>query len=202
MSVGSPAQNNWQLKKESDGIKIYTASRPGSNVRALRVEYTLEASLSQLAALLLDVSIQPQWVYSTKSSSVLKKVSDNELVYYTEKSMPWPATNRDVVTRLKITQQPDNYVMTVSSIGEPDYIPAKPGLIRVPFSKVTWTVTPVDHNHLKIDYTAEADPGGSVPAFIVNMFLIKGPYETFKKLKPMADLPAYKNAHLDFIRDM
>lgn len=201
ISARSFAQDKWQLKKESDGMKIYTASKPNSNVRALKVEYSVEATLTQLAALLLDIKNQPDWVYSTKTSSVLKKIGDNELVYYTEKSMPWPATNRDVVTRLKITQQEGTHVMTVSSIGVPDYIPKKDGLIRVPSSKIIWTVTPVDHTHLKIDYVAEADPGGSIPAFIVNMFVTKGPYETFKKLKAMADLPAYKNAHLDFIKD-
>src|SRR4051812_6482302 len=82
------AQDHWQLKKESDGIKIYTASKPNSNVKALKVAYTLEATPSQLVALLLDIPSQPKWVYSTKLSYVLKKNSENELIYYTEKSMP------------------------------------------------------------------------------------------------------------------
>ena len=31
-------------------------------------------------------------------------------------------------------------------------------------------------------YIFEIDPGGSVPAWFVNMFADKGPYETFKQL--------------------
>jgi hypothetical protein len=31
-------------------------------------------------------------------------------------------------------------------------------------------------------YIFEIDPGGSTPAWLVNMFADKGPYETFKQL--------------------
>jgi hypothetical protein len=201
MGAASPAQEHWQLKKESDGIKIYTASKPNSNVKAIKVAYTLAATPSQLVALLLDIPSQTQWVYSTKLSYIIKKVADNELIYYTEKSMPWPASNRDVVMKLTISQHPATNIVTVHSTTVDGYMPPKPGIVRVPSSNVVWTVTPIDHDHIKIDYEAEADPGGSVPAFIVNMFLAKGPYETFKKLQAMVDRPAYKNASFSFIKN-
>jgi hypothetical protein len=35
---------------------------------------------------------------------------------------------------------------------------------------------------LFIVYFLEMDPGGSVPAWITNMFVAKGPYETFSNL--------------------
>jgi hypothetical protein len=31
-------------------------------------------------------------------------------------------------------------------------------------------------------YTFETDPGGNVPAWLVNSFADKGPFESFKKL--------------------
>jgi hypothetical protein len=35
---------------------------------------------------------------------------------------------------------------------------------------------------IHIVYTFEADPGGSIPAWMVNSFADKGPFESFKKL--------------------
>jgi hypothetical protein len=35
---------------------------------------------------------------------------------------------------------------------------------------------------INIIYTIELDPGGSVPAWIANMFADKGPYESFSNL--------------------
>jgi hypothetical protein len=37
-------------------------------------------------------------------------------------------------------------------------------------------------NTLSITFIVYAEPGGNVPAWVVNMFLNKGPYESFKKL--------------------
>jgi hypothetical protein len=36
--------------------------------------------------------------------------------------------------------------------------------------------------YMNIVYTFEADPGGSLPAWLVNSFADKGPYESFRKL--------------------
>jgi hypothetical protein len=36
---------------------------------------------------------------------------------------------------------------------------------------------------IQIMYTFEANPGGSVPAWLVNSFADKGPFESFKKLE-------------------
>ena len=38
---------------------------------------------------------------------------------------------------------------------------------------------------ISIVYIFEVEPGGSLPAWVVNMFADKGPYETFKKLSDM-----------------
>jgi hypothetical protein len=35
---------------------------------------------------------------------------------------------------------------------------------------------------ISIVYTFEVDPGGSLPAWLVNSFADKAPYESFKKL--------------------
>lgn len=194
------AQNNWQLKKESNGMKIYTGDIAGSNVKALKVVYTVDGRLSSLAALLLDVNAQDKWVYSTKRSYLVNKKSDNEIVYYSEKSMPFPVSNRDVVVSTDITQA-SNKVMTVDIHSVKSTIPEKKDVVRVPYTDVKWVVTPTANGKLAIEYVAKLDPGGSVPAWLVNMFCTKGPYETFSKLTAMLQQPAYKNASLSFIKD-
>src|SRR6185312_17431798 len=192
---------DWELKKDQDGIKVFSASVPNSNIKAVKVECMLTASPSQLVALLLDTKAHEQWVYSTKISYLVKKVSDLEQIYYSEIKMPWPITNRDVLVDFKITQDTMSRVISVNATAVSGYIPVKDGIIRVLLSKVNWSVTPVGNNQLKIEYTAQADPGGSVPAWVVNMFCDKGPFETFKKLRTMLASGDYKNVHLKFIKD-
>ena len=80
----------WELKKDSEGIKVYAGSVANSNLKAVKVECTVNATLSQLAALLLDAKAHEIWVYNTKKSYVVKDLGAGHQVYYSEISMPWP----------------------------------------------------------------------------------------------------------------
>ena len=75
--------------------------------------------------------------------------------------------------------------MTVRAVTTDHPVAKKEGVVRVPSSAVAWRVTPTSPTEIKIEYEATLDPGGSVPAWVTNLFITKGPYETFKKLKAM-----------------
>ncbi|SFD46595.1 START domain-containing protein [Chitinophaga sp. CF118] len=193
-------QNNWKLKQNKDGIEIYTKSVETSNLKAIRVHCALPVTLSQLVTVIMDVNTAVDWVYSTKSSSLLKKVSAAELYYYSEVSLPWPISNRDFVAHLKVTQDPHSKVVTIDGPVVDNYVAEKKDIVRVKSSYGRWVLTP-QKNGVKIEYTLETDPGGSLPAWLVNLFVAKGPHETFKKLKEQLKKAEYKNATLAYIKE-
>src|ERR1700722_18772611 len=88
-------KNVWTLKKEKDGMTIYNRHSDVSKFNDIRVDMDLPGTVEQLAAILLDVDRYTDWVYATKSSTTMKKVSENEVIYYSEIGTPWPTTNRD-----------------------------------------------------------------------------------------------------------
>ncbi|WP_276133342.1 START domain-containing protein [Polluticoccus soli] len=199
--VSTAHQHNWELKKQDGALKIYTGTAEVSKVKALKVEYILNASLSTFAATLLDVEGQAAWVYSTKSSSLLKRVNDSEFIAYSEKVMPTPFSNRDLITKVHMHQDPATKVLTINVLGLPNYIPEKDGLVRVPMARARWTLTPISSNQVKVEYIAEAEPGGSIPAWVANLFLLKGPTESFKRLSAIVQQPKYRNATVSFIEN-
>jgi len=198
------AQQEWNLKKDENGIKVYSRSNEHSKYNELRVEMTLQASLSSVAALVLDIGNYPNWSFNTKQTSLLKTVSASELYFYSEIHSPWPASNRDLAIHLVVTQDPSSKLMTIHAVEQPNYIPVKDGLVRVPVSDETWTVTPAGNGSIgliKIDYRITLDPGAGTPAWLINMFSVKGPYETFSHVKEQLLIPKYRDAKLSFIRD-
>jgi len=194
-------QENWELKSEREGISIFTRTFPDSRFKGVKVECELEATLSQLVAVILDVNTGAEWVYSTKSSVLLKQISPSELYYYSEVNIPWPVSNRDFIAMLKVVQDPHTRIVTVYGPTFPDYLPVKKDIVRVARAEGKWILTPVGKNHLKIEYTLRMDPGGNIPAWLINLFATKGPYESFKNLKHQIRKPVYINAHLPFITD-
>ncbi|WP_153795925.1 START domain-containing protein [Foetidibacter luteolus] len=195
------AQPHWKLKLNKEGIAVYSRSLENSGLKAIKVECTLPASLSQLVAVVMDVNTGAEWVYSTKSSVLLKQVSPGDLYYYSEVSLPWPASNRDFVAHLIAVQDSATKIVTINGPTVPGYIPVKKGIVRVPNSSGKWTITPLQKAMIKVEYVLEVDPGGSIPAWVVNLFAAKGPFETFRNLKQQLKKPAYANIRLPFIQE-
>jgi len=194
-------QRNWELKVNKDGIKIYMRPSADSPVKELKVECTLQASLTQVVAVLLDVNATGEWVYETKSATLLKKVSPSELYYYSEVNVPWPASNRDFVAHIKVKQDPHTKIVTIDAPNTPDMVPRKEDVVRITQATGKWILVPAGEKLVKVEYYLQVDPGGSLPAWLVNMFATKGPHESFKKLKKQVKSPVYSKSHLPFIVD-
>lgn len=195
-SIGAFSQSNWNLITEDEGIKVFSKTVPDSKIKALKVECILKASSEQLAVLLLDVNAAAEWVFHTKSCVLVRKISASELYYYTEVSLPWPLENRDFVAHIKVSKDPLTSVVTVNAPAVPGFVPAKKGIVRINHSKGLWILTPVDKERIKVEYTLQVDPGGALPAWLVNTFAAQGPLESFKSMRKQLQLPKYKNASL------
>jgi hypothetical protein len=199
--ASAQTDDTWTLKQNEDGVKIYTADVPNSKIKALKVECELDATLSQVVAAVMDIKGSKRWVYRTLSAYIVKRSSPSDLYYYSLVKMPWPVQNRDYVSHFTAKQDPKTRVVTISGICVAGMVPKKDKVVRVLNSPARWLLTPEGPGHVKISYTLHADPGGSIPAGLVNMFATQGPLQTFKKLKTEIQRPAYKNAKLPYVKN-
>jgi hypothetical protein len=190
----------WELKDEEDGIKVYTRTVANSDIKAVKVECDIEATLSQLAAVILDIPATDEWVYATKVCRTEKVISPSEYIYYSEIAVPWPVSNRDFIVRVKVDHDPVTNTMTVSGENLPAYLKEEPGVVRVMHTVSTWTVVPKGKN-LNIEFVLHVDPGGSIPAWLINLFATQGPKETFLNLRSQVKKAEYRDASFDFIAD-
>jgi hypothetical protein len=195
------AQTDWKLSTEDDGIKIYTSLVPDSKIKAIKVECEFKATASQFVAVLLDIKGSTEWLYHTRSCTLIKQVSPSELYYYSEVSLPWPAENRDFVGHIVVNQDPGTKVITIDGPAVPGFVPVKDGIVRIAHSGSQWIITPSENGEIKVKYTLHVDPGGALPAWLINMFAAQGPMQIFKKLKLQMEKPVYKNAVLPFIQN-
>jgi hypothetical protein len=193
-------QNAWNLSAESEGIKVYTAPVPDSKIKAIKVECEIQATESQLVAVLMDINTSAEWVYHLKSAAIIKQVSPSELYYYCEVSLPWPAANRDFVAHLTVTQDPRTKVVIIDGPAVPGMMPGKKGIVRINNSTGRWVLTPEGSDKVKIEYTLHVDPAGKLPAWLVNTFATDSPLQIFKSLRVQIQKPQYKNAVLAFVQ--
>jgi hypothetical protein len=173
----------WIVTKEQDGIKMYGRHSEYSKFDDIKVETDFTGNAAQLISILEDIPKYTEWAYATKSSVLIKKINSNEFIYYSEIAVPWPAADRDFYAYCKII--PDHNSRSFKFIAESikDYAPEKKNIVRIPLSKGSWNITTVSDKLIHVEYTLELDPGGTVPAWLLNLFSTKGPMETFANLK-------------------
>jgi hypothetical protein len=199
LCTDSLAQDGWKLKTDKDEVQVYMKAEENTSYKSVKTITTVRTTLSAVSAILLDVLKTPDWVYGTKKCSLLKKESPTSLYYYAEMGMPWPVSNRDFVIRISLTQNPQTKVVTVIATNLPTYIPEKDGLVRIQRSSGRWTISPAGNGMVRVEYILLVDPGGSLPASIVNMFSYNGPLQSFKNLRSQVNKPEYAKMQLPFI---
>jgi START domain len=172
----------WQLVKEDQDLRVYTAVAGSGSFKSIKVEAVFEGSWDKFMAIVLDIENQPNWVYGTRRASLLKQVSNREILYYVETDLPWPASDRDTVIRMRIKENRPGNILTVTSVGEPRSFPLQENKVRVDRYGAKWEVKALGKDKLSFSYQLQVDPAGNLPGWIVNLFVSKGPYETFRNL--------------------
>src|ERR1700744_3535066 len=177
------AQEDWKLQKDKDGIKVYSAAVPDSKIRAIKVVASYEASPEEIADLVMDINTATEWVSHLKTSSLVKRVSQNELYYYAEVSLPWPVANRDFVAHLTRSEDMQTGTITIDGPAVAGWAPEKKGTGRLNNSIGKWIIMPLDNNQVRVEYALHVDPAGSIPSWLVNMFSGETPMQIFENLR-------------------
>ncbi|MBS1946635.1 MAG: hypothetical protein JST47_02610 [Bacteroidetes bacterium] len=173
----------WQLVKEENGIRLYSRPSRQSKFNDIRIEADLAGTLSQIAAILADAGRYTDWAYAIKTSTIVKKINSDDFIYYSVIDVPWPGSDRDFYAHCKIYYDSATHNLRVVSESLRNYMPEKKNIVRVPLSKATWDIRAMSRNRIHLEYVLELDPGGNVPAWLMNLFSTKGPLQTFENLK-------------------
>ncbi len=175
---------NCDLKKQADGISVYTCLTGNKKFKTLKAEFVLQnTTITELRNFLLQVDNYPSWQYNTINAEVLQKISDTEIIYLSQVNAPWPVSDREILANFKISSESTEDQMQIDINSFSNTRPVREGLTRVTFIHGLWKVVRIKDNLLKIEYTLDIDPGGAVPAWLVNMAMAEGPYVSFKNLK-------------------
>src|SRR5579872_7448549 len=78
------AQGKWELSKSEHGIEVYTRKAATGNLKEVRVVCEMEATKAQLQNMLFDIAGYNDWVYSNKKSTLVKTISVQKIVYYSQ----------------------------------------------------------------------------------------------------------------------
>ena len=193
-SLGFAQNNDWKFVKKSDGISIYHRKVGNGNLKDVKIETIFDSNLSTITEALLDVSSFNKWIYKVDYSKILRIVSPNQVEYYNRIDMPWPTSDRDIVAINKLYQNPITKEVISEDICNWKGLAEKKDIVRIKDFYAKWSFIPTS-NGVKGTYIFHSDPGGELPAAVVNLFIDEGPVNSIKGLKRMLKLEKYINSN-------
>jgi len=193
------AQDEWKLAKDKNDIQVYTRKTESSTFVEFKGITILDTKVTAFVAVMQDAKNMTNWVYSIVEARLLEMPSDTVMSYYAESNLPWPFDNRDAVHRDIFKWNDAKRTLMVRIDCLPKYLEEKKGIVRIPYAKGYWKVEEIEKSKLKVTFQMIVDPGGTIPAWLVNAFVVDSPYETLKGIKEVIQDEKYQKADYDFI---
>ncbi|TWI13083.1 START domain-containing protein [Flavobacterium cauense R2A-7] len=175
------SQKKPELALDKDGVKVYLTKFDTTAFKEYRAVMTVNANIDTIVKQLVDVKNLKKWNYKTRKSELLKKTSDTSWIFYMTHHLGWPIQDRDHVSKVTLTTNENERIITI--LPENRLLKEKPGYVRLTNFKGFWYLKKVSNTQTLVVQQIYGNPGGNIPAFMVNMVITKGPFDTFKELR-------------------
>lgn len=194
VSAGSlPSRDaDWDLRDESDGIRIYTIDHAGSSFQAFKAEAVFDVPMDQLMAVIVTPSSCMQWVHNCVEARQFADGTFQKRFAYSVNDMPWPVTDRDYVLRIETEGHKDTGVVAIHMSAVPDKKKDSEDRVRVEKSDTFYRFEPVSDEKTRITWIQHTEPNGSIPGWLVNTLIVDIPMKSMKALEKLARTDQYK----------
>jgi hypothetical protein len=176
------ARAQWELQKEEAGIQVFTRKVNNSSFKASKAEGIISADPESIASELKKGDRFSEWLPKTDGSEILARENEYEYYVYLTHPAPWPVSDRDEIVHYRFEKKADGSFY-VYLRGVSDYLPEKPDYVRIPYSKGQWQLIPLGNGSTRVILINHFDPGGTVPAYLLNRSIIDSPIETISRLR-------------------
>ncbi|MBE0638949.1 MAG: hypothetical protein IH598_10550 [Bacteroidales bacterium] len=197
--LSGQSEDGWVLSKTKDGVEIFTKKSQNSAFKSFKAQMTAPGTVESFVAVLQDIDALPEWGYSIKGARLLARTGDTIQVYWAEASVPFPFSNRDGIYLNKFRWNRKASQLKVDIDLLPEYLEPYDKLVRVK-GNGEWQVKVLGDGNLELTFSMEVDPGGSIPAWLVNTFIEDTPYVTMISIREMMKKARYQGKKFDFIK--
>lgn len=177
--------SEWKLELDKNGISVYTRKIPDSDYLQIKAETTISAPAKQIHDIVSDANQLPNWLFELADAKVVKQITETQRQTYMISDLPWPLADRHYVVENQygLVENGNYYHYTFDKIDAPvegEGMESVNGFVNI---------IPNETGGSHIVYQLHVEPGGVVPSWLANLFLIEGPYETLLSLNNLVTKP-------------
>lgn len=178
-------EGKWHLAYEEDGINIYKRVTEGSKFLEFKAEGDLHGTISEYVSVILNTDGHPNWAPRCLEAREVDKINDGELIMYAVYAGVWPAADRDYTAKMSIASGSNTSTVRIEieRVEHPSMPPAATNRVHIPNLKSGWILEQISQDVIHVELRAHVDPGGWIPAWLVNWGYRKIPYQFLNNLE-------------------
>jgi hypothetical protein len=186
------ADNPWELVSNKNGIVVDRRIVDGTKLKEFRGRGVIDVPLATLLAVFSDIDHAVEWMDSCRASSVVEDGGDRMKVVYNRTKARWPVSDRDAVLRNDVFfDEADGRVRIEFSTVQNDKAPPVKGVVRMPYLRGHWHLWAESPFRTRVEYQVHANPGGSLPEWLVNYVSKELPRKTIVGLAAQVKRRSY-----------
>jgi hypothetical protein len=184
---------DWEEIVYEKGIRVFKREIAGSSLVEFRGTGRVAAPMIKIAAVLRNSGREKEWMENCADSHVVRWRSPTHAVVYHRTASPaFFISDRDMVVEATTTVVPRQHKIRIDFHDVQDRgTPPIDDAVRVPRIVGHWDLVRVDENTTEIEYQVHADPGGSIPHWIVNWAAERLPFHTIDRLREQVKKDGY-----------
>jgi hypothetical protein len=179
----------WEPVSESGGISVLSRARAGSAMREIRALGEVSVDAERLFAVLGDIERYPEIMPPTIAARRLSASGTRALFYLVID--PPVVSKRDYCIQVDLSRLDRGALQSRWRLTEESCPTPSSRIVRMRSSEGRWLLRPLGPGRTLVDYLAHTDPGGSLPAWLVNRSVGKQMRGMFEALAKAGRHPRY-----------
>ena len=183
-SEANPYQNaKWELISNEDSVEVYSAEIEDNDIRGVKGVFTMPYNCAYVFSVIMDSPRSFDWVDRIISSEIIEQRAPHKHLVYLAMETPFPFDDREFIYEREYSFDDDNDSIFVTMRSVP-YEKDENDRLRatIHYSSQLFTSTDEGESCL-VESQTHADPGGYIPAWIVNIYQTDWPMNTSLALK-------------------
>jgi hypothetical protein len=177
------ANETSKLTLNKNNIKVWTIQDPQKPMLSYRAETILNTSLERAVGIVIDVENAKSWIPNIASAELLSQdLVTGDFKLYMVLDFPFPLKDRDVIVQGKMSKDA-NGLISIKNRAIQQGKAKNPNYIRLKSYEGDWFFQPLGTDKVKVITSGFADPEGSIPQSVTNLFVEQQPYQMLQKMK-------------------
>lgn len=165
----SEPAGDWTLVKNDQGVQTYfrwVTKADGTKYREGKGEVVAACTLQEALQMISNSESIKKWMANIEEHYNLEYISADKWINYTLFDIPWPFSNRDLVSLYQLNTYPVKGTATLTISCKDTYIPLKKGITRLTDYQAKWSLVKRGEQSTLISMTMNSATPPLFPRYI------------------------------------